>query len=536
MRKPRTRLVVFLTAAALTLSGCGGDSQAAPVQAGSEPVEGGHFVFAETAPVSNWQTQEASFYEKANVLNSVLDRLTYFDPDSGELVGWIAEEFQSNEDATEFVFTIRDGVTFSDGTPLDAEAVKANLDALGHGIEETQIPANPDFAHYESSEVTGNNEVTVTLSEPDVNFLRATSSVTAGLVSPETLQSSYAEQDSIESIVGSGPFVFESQTVDEEVVFDARDDYAWAPETADNQGAPYLDGFTVRFLPEVSNRRGAIESDQADLVRGIQPTDEEALEENGHQALAAEGLDLTANHLSLRPASGVLEDERVRQALNLAVNREEIHAGALSENYEISASVLNRGAPGFVDLSEDLEYDPERAKELLENAGWKVGENGVREKNGQPLEVTVSSSNNSVVMKPALELVEQQWRAIGVRSNGRLADHAFFITAMSDDQVEAIGTRSFMYGGLGPKFGSEQGLTLHADEELGELFAEERAATAEESHDELLAEAQEDVVVDEAYAIPLWDEVQVYGAHGSVHVEFTTGTAPILQGAWKEQE
>lgn len=177
MHKPRTRFVVLLAAAALALSGCGGDSQAAPIQAGSEPVEGGHFVFAEVTPVSNWQTQEASFYEKANILNSVLDRLTYFDPESGEVVGWIAEDFQSNDDATEFVFTIRDGVTFSDGTPLDAEAVKENLDALGHGIEDEQIPPNPDFAYYESAEVTDDNEVTVTLSEPDVNFLRATSSV-----------------------------------------------------------------------------------------------------------------------------------------------------------------------------------------------------------------------------------------------------------------------------------------------------------------------------------------------------------------------
>lgn len=537
MRKPRTRLFVFLAATALALSGCSGDNQAAtPVQAGSEPVEGGNFVFAEVTPISNWQTQEASFYEKANVLNSVLDRLTYFDPESREIVGWIAEDFEANEDATEFVFTIQGGVTFSDGTPLDAEAVKANLDALGHGIEAEQIPANPDFAHYESAEVTGINEVTVTLTEPDANFLRATSSVTAGLVSPETLESSYAEQDSIEAIVASGPFVFESQTIDEEVVFSAREDYAWAPETAANQGAPHLDSFTLRYLPEVSNRRGAIQSDQADLVRGIQPIDEQELQDTGHQVLAAKGLDLTANHLSLRPGSGVVEDPRVRRALTLAIDREEIHSGALSEHYDISASILNRGAPGFVDLSDELQYDPERAKTLLDEAGWEVGEDGVREKDGQQLEVTVTSSNNSVVMKPGLELVEQHWRDIGVRSNGRLSDHAFFVTAMSDDQVEAIGTRAFIYGGLGPKFGSEQGLTLKGDEELSELFTKERAATDTATRDELLAEGQEQIVVDKAYAIPLWDEVQVYGAHGSVHVDFTTGTAPILQGAWKEQE
>src|SRR5690606_20728382 len=101
-----------------------------------EPVEGGTFTFAEVTPINNWQTQAARFYEKANVLNSVLDRLTYYDVEAGKLVGWIASGFEANDAKTEFTFTIRDGVTFSDGSKLDAKAVKLNLDALGQGIKE----------------------------------------------------------------------------------------------------------------------------------------------------------------------------------------------------------------------------------------------------------------------------------------------------------------------------------------------------------------------------------------------------------------
>src|SRR5699024_7799442 len=177
----------------LTLTACGGNSttaapaEGAPAAAG-DPVEGGTFTFAEVTPINNWQTQAARFYEKANVLNSVLDRLTYSDAESGKLVGWIAEDFKANNDQTEFTFTIRDGVMFSDGSALDAEAVQLNLDALGLGIKDAQVAPNVDFGAYKSAEVLGKNQVKVTLKRPDANFLRATSSVAAGLVSPKTLK------------------------------------------------------------------------------------------------------------------------------------------------------------------------------------------------------------------------------------------------------------------------------------------------------------------------------------------------------------
>lgn len=108
-------------------------------------------------------------------------------------------------------------MTFSDGTPLDAPAVQANLEALGEGIESAKIQLNVDFSTYKSSRVIGNDQVEVTLSSPDANFLRATSSVTAGLVSPKTLVLDNARQSAIATISGSGPFVFESEKANEEL-------------------------------------------------------------------------------------------------------------------------------------------------------------------------------------------------------------------------------------------------------------------------------------------------------------------------------
>ncbi|WP_024476568.1 ABC transporter substrate-binding protein [Arthrobacter sp. CAL618] len=533
-RSLRVAALIGLTAVALTA--CGSTATTAPGEsvASGQPVEGGTLVYAEVTPINNWQTQSARFYEKSNVLNSVLDRLTYFDADQGEIVPWIASEFSANADATEFTFTIRPDVTFSDGTPVDAEAVKLNLDAQGFGIEAAQIQPNVDFAGYESAEVIGADQVLVTLSSPNANFLRATTSVTAGLVSPATLELDAAGQSAISQISGSGPFTFESEKPDEEVVLAKRPDYAWAPETADNQGDAYLDKVVVKYLPEVAHRAGAVQSGQVDLVRGLQPVDEETLAATGNQVLPAKGVDLTVNMAAVRVGSGKLADENVRRALQIGIDRQSLKDTVLSDSYELAASVLNHRAPGFTDLSEELEYQPEEARQLLDEAGWKVGADGIRAKDGIALEVTVTSSNNSVVIKPAFELIEQQWREIGVKLNNRAGDNTFLASAMPDPAVEFFGTRQFIYGGLGPIFEPENNTMTHtSDEDLNAIFAAERAATSLEERDELLAEEQYALVVDKAYSLVLWDEVQVYGAHSGTQIEFTSGTAPVFQGAWK---
>ncbi|GLB68031.1 ABC transporter substrate-binding protein [Arthrobacter mangrovi] len=535
----RAGAAALLTAAALLLTACGGNSGGGAESAADngQPVQGGTLVYAEVAPINNFQTQSARFYEKANVLNSVLDRLTYFDAESGKLVPWIATKFSGNEDNTEFTFDIRPDVSFSDGTPLDAEAVKANLDVLGKGLEEAQIQPNVDFSAYKSTEVVDEDTVKVQLKSADANFLRATSSVAAGLVSPKTLELDNAGQSDIAKISGSGPFIFESEKPDEELVLAKRPDYAWAPETAENQGAAYLDKVVVKYLPEVAHRAGAVQSGQVDLVRGLQPADEAAVAAGGNQVLPAEGIDLTANTAAVRIGSGKLADEKVRQALQVGIDRQALKDTVLSDSYQIAGSILNHKAPGFVDLSTDLGYDPEKAKSLLDEAGWVAGADGIREKDGKKLEVTVASSNNSVVIKPAFELIEQQWREIGVKLVNRAADNTFLATALQDPKVEFFGTRQFAYGGLGPVFGPETNTqTLDADNELNELFATERAAADEAKHEELVAEEQRALVLDKALALVLWDEVQVYGAHSGAHVEFTSGTAPIFQGAWKTAE
>lgn len=529
---------VVAAAALLTLllAGCGATEATDPAGGGApigDPVAGGTLVFSDVVHTTNLQTQTASAYPQSNILHSVLDRLTFFDADSGELVPWIAEQFDANETQTEFTFTIREGVTFSDGSPLDAHAVKANIEFLAAGSEQAQVPANPDFASVAAVAVDG-NRVIVTLDSPNSNFPRATSAVTAGLVSLSTLALDNAGQADVEQIVGSGPFVFESQVPEQEIVFSSRDDYAWPPASADNQGAAYLDTLVIRAIPEVGLRSGAVQSGQVDVARGVQPADEEALVAAGKQVVAAPGVDLTANILGIRAENDILSDQRVREALQIGIDRDALKATVLSDSYEAAASILNHGSPGFVDLSSEIAFNPDRAAELLDDAGWTLGENGIREKDGVELKVAVGASSNSVVIKPGLEFVAEQWRELGVVLDNRAGDNTFASKAFADATVPLVGTRFFSWGALGPRLSDASNfITWTSSPSLNEVFAAEAATADPAAKADLLEQEQRALVLDEVLVIVLWDEVQVHGVDSDTHIEFTSSTAPDFHGAWK---
>lgn len=519
-------------ALAVGLAACAPATASAPTGASGEPVAGGELVFTDVVLSTNLQTQTATAYPQANILHSVLDRLTGFDEETGEVVPWIAESFDIDDTQSVFTFRIREGVTFSDGTPLDAEAVAANLERFAEGDPDNAIPANPDFTDIASIEVDG-ADVIVELANPNSNFLRATTAITAGLVSLSTLELDAAGQSDISKIVGSGPFVYESSIPDQEIVFARRADYAWPAADSENRGAAYLDRVIVRAIPEVGLRGGAVASGQADVVRGLQPADEAPLEAAGGTVVAAPGVDLTANILGIRSVNDVVADPAVRRALQISIDRQALIDTVLSDSYTPAASILNRGAPGWVDLSDEIAYDPEEAERLLDEAGWTVGADGIREKDGQRLELVVGATSNSVAIKPGLEFVAQEWRRIGVALDNRAGDNTFAAKAFAEADVPLVGTRFFNWGSLGPRLDNdEQMVTKRAFPDLNEIFAAEERAPLGADKDALLEKEQRYIVADQTLVIVLWDEVQVHGVAQGVHIEFTSSTAPDFHGAW----
>jgi peptide/nickel transport system substrate-binding protein len=527
----RVTKLIACVIAMVVLAGCSGRQESATTTSGpsGEPQQGGTLVFSDVQFVTDALSTN---YTTANLLFQVVDRLVYIDPKTGEVQGWLAQGFSRNDDATQYTFKIRDGVTFSDGTPLNAAVVKANFDQLGKGDPSKKIPAFSDFVGYDRSEVNGNT-VTVFLDRPNTNFYKVAANGRAGIRGLSTLARDYDGQSKIENVVGSGAFVYESQVPDQEVVLAKRKDYAWPPASSPNKGAAYLDKLVVRVIGEPGLRAGAVQSKQVDLARGIQPTDEAALSGGGFQVIPVAAPALTVNLVAFRVNNELVDDVRVRRALQLGIDRQAVVDTVLSDSYHASDSVLGHDDPLFANVSADIGYDPKKAASLLDEAGWKVGSDGIREKDGKKLNVTLAASNQSVVFRPAFEFIEAGWRDLGVALVNRAGDTTLFNQANTDPSTPLLGTRTGYNIGLGLLFGRDNGnLTFAKNDDLVALANEELKATDPEKLKDVVAREQKKII-DDQLALVLWDEVQVHAAAPNVHVDFTNYTEPLFQSAWK---
>jgi peptide/nickel transport system substrate-binding protein len=250
------------------------------------PVKGGTLVYLEQQAHTNLYPPAGGFYPNGGVLNQITDKLTYQNPDTLEIEPWIAESWTVNDTATEYTFKLRPGVTFSDGTPLDAAAVARNFDTFGKGNKELKLPVSEVINNYDRSEVVDPLTVRFHFKASSPGFLQGTSVIGSGLVSPKTLALPFEQLGDATKIIGSGPFVVASETLGR-TVLKARDDYAWGPVKLKHQGRALLDEIKYLITPEDSVRIGALLAGQADFIRQVQAYDEKQVEAAEYKIYAA---------------------------------------------------------------------------------------------------------------------------------------------------------------------------------------------------------------------------------------------------------
>jgi peptide/nickel transport system substrate-binding protein len=518
---------------AVGLAGTSRSTQAA----GQQPVYGGTLIFADVQLIYTWQLQAGSRYNIGNGLNQAVDCLVYQKPD-GRIVPWLAQSFSINDTASEFTFKLRDGITFSDGTKLDVHVVKANLDQAGLGDEQKGIPQNFDFQGYDRTEIVDDQTVRVFLQHPNRYFIVALSYATSGLVAPSTLAKSFTDQARPQGLVGTGPFVFQSEVPRQEVTLVRREDYRWPPEGAENPGKAYLEKIVFREIAEDGLRSGVLQSGQAHVVKGIPPSDEAQLEAQGFKIYGQRPLLNVTDQISIRVDNKLVGDRNVRFALSIGVNRAELVDTVLSKSYTPTTALLRKDSPGYVAFDKELAYDPDQANKLLDDAGWKRNRQRIREKDGQPLRLSVAASSQSSAVRPAMEFVGQQWRELGVVLINRAGDDTFMNQSSQSTDVPLRIFRPGLTSGLVGVFGYPHGFnanntsTLHSDPALEALFQQDLATLDQAKQQALLTEIQRKLIVDYVYTIPLYEASQTYGASKRVHLAFNSNTLPNFQNAW----
>ncbi|WP_213993407.1 TIGR04028 family ABC transporter substrate-binding protein [Sodalis sp. dw_96] len=513
------------------------------------PVRGGTLIYLEQQAHTNLYPPAGGFYPNGGILNQITDKLTYQNPKTLAIEPWIAESWTSNSDKTQYTFKLRPGVTFSDGKPLDAAAVAKNFDTFGLGNKQLHLPVSEVINNYDHSEVIDPLTVKFYFKKSSPGFLQGTSTIGSGLVSPVTLAQNFDALGDARHIIGSGPFVVSGETLGREVDLRARDDYRWGPKNLVQQGRPNLDGIKFIITPEDSVRIGALLAGQADFIRQVQAYDEKQTE-GQHFIIYAAPTRGVNDGISFRPDNPLVADVRVRQALLHATDAGQIVDTLFSLHYPRATSVIAAPAAGYINLADKLKYDPQLAGQLLDQAGWKPGANGIRQKDGRSLVLSVYESPPQPQNKEVLQLVSQQWSKVGARLN-ILAGDAGSKTADSLDPLKTpanvveVGRadpdviKSQFYptnrDALLQKGGSSSKVQNFSDDKLNTLLVAISAEVDGQKRLQLAGEAQK-YLLDEAYVIPIFEEPQVFAGAPYLHgVSFEAVGRPAFYGAWLDK-
>lgn len=396
----------------LTLAGCAGGTATSPDTA-STPASGGVLRVGVGEGLICVDPHQIYTYEGWAVTSAISDSLTALDPETNEVVPWLATEWSVNDDSTAYTFTLRDDVTFSDGTPFDASVVKANLDDTVANLPGS-AGAPVFLAGYESTTVDDEYTATVHFSQPNPAFLIGTSTPTVSMVGLSTLAMTPDERCQ-GGVVGTGPFVLDSFRPGEGATLVRRDGYDWPSALSQHTGEAYLDGIEFTIVSSGSVREGQLTSDQLDVAWGVGTQSAAQLESAGATVLRGTVPGVPMSLMANTVEGRILHDASIRQALQIAFDRADTVAAASNGEYLAPTSVLTAGMYGWADESDALAYDPEAAGEILDEAGWVMQSDGIREKDGQRLTVDVAFSEDlGPVYAPSLTIVQEQAKEVGI--------------------------------------------------------------------------------------------------------------------------
>ncbi|MGW1801464.1 ABC transporter substrate-binding protein [Streptomyces sp. NPDC001984] len=410
VRTSRWAALTALVTTSVLLTACGsggGDSGSGSGQ----PESGGTLTFAVGSDAGCVDPQQVASNETIYSVRQIVDSLTDQDPKTGKIVPWLAKSWDISSDTTTFTFHLRSGVTFSDGSKLTAQVVKDNFDAVPK-LGALGTLAEGYLSGVKNTTVVDPLTVKVTFSQPNAQFLQATSTHSLGIESSASVKKT-PQQKCSDGVIGSGPFVLKQYVQNQSLTLAKRTGYAWGSSLWSKKGEAYLDKLVFKVVPEAGVRAGSLQSGQVDAVSSVGKANEAALK-GGQVTLQRRANPGVVFGLGLNNSRPLLKYAKVRQAILYAIDRQQIADTVFPTGTQPATSVLAHTTPDYTDLTSGLTFDAAKAKSLLDGAGWKTGSDGIRAKDGKKLSLTIKWFPNAATNQPALELIQQQLKAVGV--------------------------------------------------------------------------------------------------------------------------
>jgi len=448
-------------------------------------------------------------------LTSVYDTLVYQDPTTGQFAPGLAESWKISDDGKTYTFTLRRDVKFHDGTPFNASAVKANLDRISNPATLSQ-KAVFMLGPFDRAQVADEWTIVVHLKQPFAPLLDSLSQVYLGIASPAALDK-WGKDYQLHQ-VGTGPFIFKEYAPKDHLTLVRNPDYRWGSSFWENRGPAYLEEITFRFYEDPATRALALESGQAHVMGEVPPQDVDRLTA-GQFTLHAVTIPGQPLQLFLNTRRPPTDDLRVRQALLYATDRASIAKTIFRDKSPIAFGPLTAATVGCDPSLKSLyPFDPDKARQLLDDAGWRVGPDGIRQKDGQRLKVDAVLMSFGFVPETA-QLLQAQWAQVGVEFKTQLVPYGTLLQAGHDGAVNAI---PFLLSGSDPDllrqfFRSEASFNFArvSDAELDAVL--DKAVTLANPNDRasLYADAQRRIMA-QALIVPIRDYANLNVAAKSV--------------------
>jgi peptide/nickel transport system substrate-binding protein len=429
MRVSKSALILLILLAILTAS-CGSLGGEADEEVAAS---GGKVIRAMTSEPAQIDPQGTPSSGLSLVMPYIFDTLVVRDVDNS-VHPLLAESWEVSDDGTEVTFKLKQGVTFHDGTPFNAEAVRYNFDRFKE--VGTRSPIYGGVMQIAGVEVVDDLTVRFTFDQPAANFWSTISMPYAGIISPDSVKK--VEESGDGHLLGTGPFILEAWEAGQKIVLKHNPDYAWGPPIVDNQKTPYLDELVYRVIPDATTQVAALQAGEVNVIFINQPSHKLKLEKDEtvqlHEALMNDLI-----YLGFNAQKSPFDEVPVRQALSHAVNKEEIVSVALGGLGQVAFAPLPPGLQGFDPALKEFElgYDPERAKELLMQAGFQQQDNGTWERDGQPLAGVLLTSTRAP-NEAIATVLQSQLKAIGVPIEIQQLDSRAVMQATSEGQFDLL--------------------------------------------------------------------------------------------------
>jgi peptide/nickel transport system substrate-binding protein len=521
------------------LAACGSSSPSGSSGAGKP---GGTLTMGIAAPPDTLDPGATGLALTLLLSMAMFDPLVWWLPGPGgtgsRFVPGLAESYSVSPDASVYTFKLRKGVTFHDGTKFDATAVKATYDHVVDPATKSKSGLGA-LGPYKETKIINPYTVQIVFTEPNASFLHQQAAGNFGIASPTALKK-YGPTGFGNHPVGTGPFKFVSYQTGDQLNLEKNPDYKWGPAIYGPAGPAKLDKLVFRIVTDDSGRYNALQSGQLQIAMGLPPNDIAAAHQGGTYSQLTVPSIGTPDGLPINVTKPPTDDLRVRQAIMYAVDQEKLVKDVLFGVDIPAHSVLTPITPGYSKESAGLySYNPAKANALLSQAGWTMGSNGVRTKDGKPLALNIILFSNAGFELPT-QFIVSELSKVGFTAKTAVQP---FATAQASFNAGQHNLGAFGYYGTDPYLlniwvnsnAIKSGFNWsHYDNPKVDSMIAKANATADDAQRGAIYEQVCMTLMKDAIYLPMWDVNEpftmaktVQGLHTTLNGYITFHTATV---------